>query len=110
MDCKLRAKNCGGCPLLGLDYTEQLKQKEATVKKRQRGKQDRGDSPCAARCMEPAAVSGINSGSSAVDNAPPHPQTIRSGDFLFVVGTVRDGSCSHRQYHPPCIRSHFVIQ
>ena len=33
MDCKLRAKNCGGCPLLGLDYTEQLKQKEATVKK-----------------------------------------------------------------------------
>ena len=20
MDCKLRAKNCGGCPLLGLDY------------------------------------------------------------------------------------------
>ena len=33
MDCKLRAKNCGGCPLLGLDYAEQLKQKEATVKK-----------------------------------------------------------------------------
>ena len=28
MDCKLRAKNCGGCPLLGLDYAEQLKQKE----------------------------------------------------------------------------------
>ena len=33
MDCKLRAKNCGGCPLLGLDYAKQLKQKEATVKK-----------------------------------------------------------------------------
>ena len=33
MDCKLRAKNCGGCPLLGLDYAEQLKQKEAAVKK-----------------------------------------------------------------------------
>ena len=33
MDCKLRAKNCGGCPLLGLDYAEQLKQTEATVKK-----------------------------------------------------------------------------
>ena len=27
-------------------------------------------------------------GSSAVDNAPPHPQTIRSGDFLFVVGAA----------------------
>ena len=25
-------------------------------------------------------------GSSAVENAPPHPQTIRSEDFLFVVG------------------------
>ena len=36
--------------------------------------------------MEPAAVSGINSGSSAVDNAPPHPQTIRSGDFFVVDG------------------------
>ena len=33
MDCKLRAKNCGGCPLLGLDYAAQLKQKEETVKK-----------------------------------------------------------------------------
>ncbi len=33
MDCKLRAKNCGGCPLLGLDYAAQLKQKEAAVKK-----------------------------------------------------------------------------
>ena len=28
------------------------------------------------------------SGSAAVDNAPPHPQTIRSGDF-FVVGSSR---------------------
>ncbi|RCH48220.1 hypothetical protein C7J97_01345, partial [Faecalibacterium prausnitzii] len=27
-------------------------------------------------------------GSSAVDNAPPHPQTIRFGDFLFVVGAA----------------------
>ena len=26
-------------------------------------------------------------GSSAVDNAPPHPQTIRSGDFFVVDGT-----------------------
>lgn len=33
MDCKLRAKNCGGCPLLGLDYASQLKQKEDTVRK-----------------------------------------------------------------------------
>ncbi len=32
MDCKLRAKNCGGCPLLGLDYAEQLKQKEEQVR------------------------------------------------------------------------------
>lgn len=32
MDCKLRAKNCGGCPLLGLDYAEQLKQKEEKVR------------------------------------------------------------------------------
>ena len=31
MDCKLRAKNCGGCPLLGLDYAAQLKQKEEKV-------------------------------------------------------------------------------
>ena len=32
MDCKLRAKNCGGCPLLGLDYARQLKQKEEKVR------------------------------------------------------------------------------
>ena len=32
MDCKLRVKNCGGCPLLGLDYAEQLKQKEEKVR------------------------------------------------------------------------------
>ena len=32
MDCKLRAKNCGGCPMLGMDYAAQLKQKEETVK------------------------------------------------------------------------------
>ena len=28
MDCKLRAKNCGGCPMLGMDYAAQLKQKK----------------------------------------------------------------------------------
>ena len=33
MDCKLRVKNCGGCPMLGMDYAAQLKQKEETVKK-----------------------------------------------------------------------------
>ena len=32
MDCRLKAKNCGGCPLLGLDYEAQLKQKEDTVR------------------------------------------------------------------------------
>lgn len=32
MDCKLRVKNCGGCPLLGLDYAAQLKQKEEKVR------------------------------------------------------------------------------
>ena len=31
-------------------------------------------------------------GSSAVDNAPPHPQTIWSGDFFVVDGTGRHGS------------------
>ena len=32
MDCKLKAKHCGGCPLLGLDYSAQLKQKEDKVR------------------------------------------------------------------------------
>lgn len=32
-NCKLRAKNCGGCPLLELDYAEQLRQKEADVRR-----------------------------------------------------------------------------
>ena len=30
------------------------------------------------------------SGSAAVENAPPHPQTIRSGDFFVVDGTGRE--------------------
>ena len=30
-DCKLRAKNCGGCPLLETPYPEQLRQKQARV-------------------------------------------------------------------------------
>lgn len=33
MECRLKAKKCGGCPMLGLDYAEQLKQKEAAVRK-----------------------------------------------------------------------------
>ena len=33
MDCKLRVKNCGGCPMLGMDYAEQLKKKEDSVRK-----------------------------------------------------------------------------
>lgn len=32
MECRLRAKNCGGCPMLGMDYTAQLRQKEETVR------------------------------------------------------------------------------
>ena len=32
MNCKLRAKNCGGCPMLGMDYAAQLKQKEEKVR------------------------------------------------------------------------------
>ena len=33
MNCKLRTKNCGGCPLLDLEYTDQLRQKEDAVRK-----------------------------------------------------------------------------
>lgn len=33
MECRLKARKCGGCPMLGLDYAEQLKQKEAAVRK-----------------------------------------------------------------------------
>lgn len=33
MECKLKAKNCGGCPLLGIDYDEQLRQKEERVRR-----------------------------------------------------------------------------
>ena len=32
MNCKNRAKNCGGCPLLELPYADQLKQKEERVR------------------------------------------------------------------------------
>ena len=32
MDCKLYAKGCGGCPLLGVEYSAQLKQKEDKVR------------------------------------------------------------------------------
>ena len=32
MNCTLRAKNCGGCPLLELDYAQQLRQKEEKVR------------------------------------------------------------------------------
>ena len=32
MDCKLRAKNCGGCPMLATEYAAQLKKKEADVR------------------------------------------------------------------------------
>ena len=32
MNCKLRAKNCGGCPMLSMDYAAQLKQKEEKVR------------------------------------------------------------------------------
>ena len=32
MDCKLRAKNCGGCPMLVTEYAAQLKKKEADVR------------------------------------------------------------------------------
>ena len=31
-DCKLSAKGCGGCPMLGTDYPAQLKQKEEKVR------------------------------------------------------------------------------
>ena len=32
MNCKNRAKNCGGCPLLEMDYAEQLAYKEKKVR------------------------------------------------------------------------------
>ena len=32
MDCKLRTQNCGGCPMLSTEYTEQLKKKESAVR------------------------------------------------------------------------------
>lgn len=33
MDCRLKEKGCGGCPLLGVSYEEQLKKKQKYVKK-----------------------------------------------------------------------------
>ena len=33
MDCRLKSKQCGGCPLLGQDYAAQLRQKEDAVRK-----------------------------------------------------------------------------
>ena len=33
MDCKLRARNCGGCPMLGMEYADQLKKKEDDVRR-----------------------------------------------------------------------------
>lgn len=33
MDCELRAKHCGGCPLLGMDYGAQLQRKEEQVRR-----------------------------------------------------------------------------
>lgn len=33
MDCILRAKHCGGCPLLGMDYEAQLRHKEEQVRR-----------------------------------------------------------------------------
>ena len=36
-------------------------------------------------------------GSTAVDNAPPHPQTIRSGDFFVVTG--REQKQAKAGYH-----------
>lgn len=33
MDCDLRAKHCGGCPLLGMEYGDQLKRKEEQVRR-----------------------------------------------------------------------------
>ena len=32
MDCKLRTQNCGGCPMLSIEYAEQLKKKESAVR------------------------------------------------------------------------------
>ena len=33
MDCALKNQNCGGCPLLGVEYARQLQQKEARVRR-----------------------------------------------------------------------------